>query len=115
MTDDGGIALVEHRSGVEDRFCGPEDGLHFPELAVGEGDGEHRQGAVGAQHVEAVELGIIGDACRVDLEMAAACRLEEVPIAGIAEQRLVAVGELVGEAFEGSRRAWRHRVRHPWD
>ena len=45
MADDGGVALVEDRARLEDRFCRPEDLLHTPQLAVGERDRQGRQPA----------------------------------------------------------------------
>jgi len=100
VAGDGGIALVIDRPGLEDGLGGAEDLLHPPQLAIGERDRQGGKRRVGAQHLEAVETGALGDAGRADLEVAGAQRSEEALVAGIADQLLVALLELSLQAVE---------------
>ncbi len=78
MADDRGIALVIDRPRLQDGLCGAEDLLDLPQLAIGERHRQRGKRRVGAQHIEAVEAGVLGDAGRIDLEVTTARRGEEV-------------------------------------
>jgi hypothetical protein len=69
VTGNGGVVLVIDRTGLEDRLCGPENLLHAPKFAICEGHRECVELAVGAQNVEPIEAGILGDAVGIDLEV----------------------------------------------
>jgi hypothetical protein len=67
---DGVVAFVEDRAGGEEGFCGSEDVLDHPAVAIAQDGLERGEFGVGAQHVDAVEEGVEGDAARVDFEAA---------------------------------------------
>jgi len=89
MAGDGGVGLMIDRPRLQNRFRRFEDRLHSPQLTVREGDRERRHLAVGAQHVQPVEPGVLGYPISIDFKMALARRCEEPAIAGIADQSLV--------------------------
>ena len=89
MSGDGGVGLMIDRPRLQNRFRGFEDRLHSPQLTICEGDRERGHLAVGTQHVQAVEPGVLGDTIRINFEMALPRRREEPAIAGIADQSLV--------------------------
>ena len=68
--------------------------LHRPKLLVAEHGLERVEIGIGAQHEDAVELLLLLDLVGIDREVLAADRLEVTPKAGVADQRLVALGEL---------------------
>ena len=71
--------------------------LHGPELLVAQHGGERIEVGVGAQHEDAVELGVLLRLGLVDGEVAVAFGLEEAAEAGVADQRLVTPGQLTFE------------------
>jgi hypothetical protein len=100
MAADRGVALVIDRPGAEQRLGRAEQLLDHQELAVAQHRLERRELAVGAQHEQAVEAGIGGDAGIVDLEVTAPRRLQVAAIRSVAHQRLVALLELAAQAVE---------------
>ena len=72
--------------------------LHRPQLLVAEHGLERIEIGVGAQHEDAVELSLLLDLVGIDCEVLVADRLEVAPKAGVADQRLVALGELARRA-----------------
>ena len=92
--------LVVDRAGLQEAFAVRKICSTRPQLAIGERDHKAGKRRVGAQDVEAVETGVLGDAGRIDLEVAGARRGEEALVAGIADQLLVALLQLGLEAVE---------------
>ena len=68
--------------------------IHDPQLLVAEHGLERIEIGVGAQHEDAVELLLFLDLVGIDREVLIADRLQVAPKAGVADQRLVALGEL---------------------
>jgi hypothetical protein len=68
--------------------------LHGPQLLVAEHGFERVEIAVGTQHEDAIELLLFRDLVGVNREVLIADRLQVAPKAGVADQRLVAFGEL---------------------
>ena len=91
---DGLVELVEDRPGGEQVLGGAEGLLHGPQLLVAQHGVERVEIGVGAQHEDAVELRLLLDLVGIDGEVVVADRLEEAAKAGVADQRLVALGEL---------------------
>ena len=104
MAADGLVEFMEDRPGREQVLGRTEGRLHGPELLVAQHGGERIEVGVGAQHEDAVELGVLLGLGGVDGEVAVAFGLEEAAEAGVADQRLVALGELT---FEVGQEAWR--------
>ncbi len=73
---------------------GAEGLLHHPQSLVGEHGLERVEIGIGAQYEDAVELLLLLDLVGVDGEALAADRFEVAAKAGIADERLVALGEL---------------------
>jgi hypothetical protein len=82
VTADGLVEFVEDRSVESTCFAVAEHGLERIEIGVG------------AQHEDAVELLLLLDLVGIDRKVLVADRLEVAPKAGIANGRLVALGEL---------------------
>src|SRR6195256_2505190 len=81
--------------GVESRCLAVRKSLlHHPQLLVAEHGFEWVEIGVGTQHEDAVELLLLLDLVGVDREVLVADRLQVAPKAGVADQRLVALGEL---------------------
>ena len=74
MAGNGGVGLVIDRPRLQNRFRGFEDRLHSPQLTIREGDRERGQLAVGTQHVQPVEPGVLGYPVRIDFKTALARR-----------------------------------------
>ena len=89
---------MKDRPGLEDGFRRSEDRLNPPQFAVGERHGQHGHAAVGAQHMQSVELRIIGDTRGIDLKMPLSRGGEEAAIAGIADQLLIAAFQFAAQA-----------------
>ena len=85
------IALVKDRARIDDGFCGPENILHDPSLAIAERDNQRRDLRIGTDDIDAVEFGGRGDTLGVDGEVAVAFGLEEAAEAFVADQRFVAL------------------------
>jgi hypothetical protein len=68
--------------------------LDCPELLVAQHRGKRIEISIGAQHEHAIEAGVLLGLGAVDGEVALAHGLEEAAIAGVADQRLVALREL---------------------
>src|SRR5215475_6428622 len=94
VTADGLVELVEDRSGGEQVLGGTEGLLHCPQLLVAEHGLEWVELGVGAQHKDAVELLVLLDLVGVDREVRVADRFEIAAKADVADQCLVALGEL---------------------
>ncbi len=86
VTADGVVAFVEDRAGGEQRFCGAEDVLDHPALAIAQDGLERGKLGVGAQHVDAVEESVEGDAARIDFETTTGFEAEKAAIAAVAHQ-----------------------------
>ena len=98
VTADGVVAFVEDRAGGEEGFCGAEDVLDHPAVAIAQDDLERGELGVGAQHIDAVEEGVEGNAARVDFEAAPGFEAEKAAITAVAHQAFVAAGERLGES-----------------
>ena len=72
--------------------------LHRPQLLVAEHGLERVEISVGAQHEDAVKFLLLFDLVGVDREMLVADRPQIAPKAGVADQCLVALGELRSSA-----------------
>ena len=92
---DGGVAGVIDRPGFEDGLGGAEDLLHLPQLAVAHGHLEGGELAVGAQHIVAVELCLLGHLGLVEREVVVADHLQELAEAAVADQGFVAARQLL--------------------
>src|SRR6266481_3575991 len=90
---DGLVELVEDRTGFEQVLGGSEGLLHGPQLLVAEHGFERVEIGVGAQHENAVEPFLVLNLVRVDREVLIADRLQVAAIAGVADERLVALAE----------------------
>jgi hypothetical protein len=88
------VELVEDRPGREQVLGGAEGLLDRPQLLVAEHGFERVEIGVGAQHEDAVEPFVLLDLIGIDPEVILADRLQVAAIAGVADQRLVALGEL---------------------
>jgi hypothetical protein len=97
---DGGVGLVEDGAGGEQCLGGLEGVLHRQEVAVAEDHLQRGQPGVGAEHEQAVETGVRLDLGRIDGEPLALGCAEEATKAGVANQGLVALGELTFESDE---------------
>jgi hypothetical protein len=75
-------------------LCCPEGLLHRPQLLVAEHGLERIEIGVGAQHEDAVELALLLDLVGINRKILLADGLEIPPNTGVADQRLVALGEL---------------------
>jgi hypothetical protein len=94
VTADGLVELVEDRPGGE-KVPGCSEGLlHRPQLLVAEHGLERVEIGVCAQQEDAVELPLLLDLIGIDREVLVADGLEIAPKAGVADQRLVALGKL---------------------
>jgi hypothetical protein len=91
------------RAGVEQGLGRAKDVLHGQQIAVAQRRLQRRQAGVGAQHEDAVVLGVGFDLVGIDGETAALRRFQIPPEAGVGEQRASAPG----------RRTLR-RQRSPW-
>jgi hypothetical protein len=85
---------VEDRPGREQVLGGSEGLLHRPQLLVAEHGFERVELGVGTQHEDAIEPLLFLDLVGIDREVLIADRLQVTPKAGVADQRLVAFGEL---------------------
>src|SRR5262249_35252816 len=96
MTANGLVELVEDWPGCEQMFGGPEDLLNGPKLLVTKHRLQRLEIGVGAQHEDAIELRIVLNFGLIDGKVVFADRLEiEIAtVTGIANQCLVALGEL---------------------
>src|SRR5260370_4220694 len=97
MAADAGVCLVEDWPGGEQRFGRLEGGLHSEQVAVAQHDLQSGKTGVGAQHEETVEAGIRLDLGVIDDEGIVLGRLEEAAETLVADERLVALGELALE------------------
>jgi hypothetical protein len=91
---DGFVELVEDWPGREQVLGGAEGLLHRPQLLVAEHGFERVEIGVGPQHEDAVELLLLLDLVGINREVLIADRLQVAPKAGVADQRLVAFGQL---------------------
>jgi hypothetical protein len=91
---DGLVELVEDRPCRQQVLGGAEGLLLRPQLLVAEHGRKRIEVGIGPQHEDAVELGVLSDLVGIDREVIIADRPEVTAIAGIADQRLVALGEL---------------------
>src|SRR5918996_1552286 len=94
---DGRVELVEDRPGGEQVLGRAEGRLHGPELLVAQHGGEWVEVGVGAQYEDAVEPGVLPRLAGIDGEVAVAFGLEKAAETGVADQRLVAPGQLTSE------------------
>ena len=94
MAADGFVEPVEDRPGCQQVLGGAEGLLDAPELLVAQHRRQRSEIGVGAQHEEVVEAGIVIRLGAIDGEVAFARGLEEAAIAGVANQRLVALAKL---------------------
>ncbi len=93
MTADTAVCLVRDRSCGEQRLGAFERMLHRRQISVEQDDLQGWDFQAGAQDIEAVETGICSDPGRVDGKGFALRRLQEAPVAGVENQRLVAPGK----------------------
>jgi hypothetical protein len=100
VTPDGLIELVEDRTAREQVLGGSEGLLHGPQLLVAQHGFERVEIGVGAQHEDAIELLLFLNLVGVDCEVLVADRLQIAAVAGIADQRLVALRKLTRERGE---------------
>ena len=91
---DGLVELVEDRPCREQVLGGAESLLHRPQLLVAEHGRERVEVGIGAQYEDAVELVVLRDLVGINREVLVADRLQVTAVAGVADQRLVALGEL---------------------
>ena len=98
MTADGRIGFVEDRPRGEQRLGGFERVFHRQQVPIAQDDLQGRQLGVGAQDEQPVELRIRLGLIVVDREVAGSDGLHEAPEAFVADQRLVAMGELAVKA-----------------
>jgi len=94
---DGRVALVEDRPGSEQRFGAPEQLLDALQFAIAQHRLERIEAGVGSENEDAVEARVLGDPRLVDRETHLG-RLEEPPVAAVADQRLVAGLERLAQA-----------------
>jgi hypothetical protein len=94
MTANGLVELMEDWSGCGQIFGGPEDLLNGPKLLVTKHLIQRLELGVGAQHEDAIELRIVLNFGSIDGKVVFPDRLEIATVTGIANQRLVALGEL---------------------
>src|SRR5215469_13549366 len=91
------------RAGPEDRLGAAEEIFDLQQIAVAQHGLQWRDPGVRAQYKEAVVARLLGQLARIDLEggagLAARARrpAQIAPVGGIADQRLVATRELLGE------------------
>src|SRR5215470_20112526 len=92
-----------NRAGPEDRLGAAEEIFDLQQIAVAQHGLQRRDPGVGAQYEEAVVARLLGQLAGIDLDggagLAARARrpAQIAPVGGIADQRLVAAGELLGE------------------
>src|SRR6266566_4443250 len=113
MSGNCSVGLVVDWPGLQDGFCCPENRFDSPQMTIGKGDRKHRQLAVGAQHVQAIEAGIFSHPHRVDLEMTLSRSGKETPVASVADEFLVAVLQLVAQTVDGGGASGRIALRLP--
>src|SRR5215831_20530377 len=91
------------RADPQDRLGAAEEVFDLQEIAVAQHGLQWRDPGVGAQYEEAIVARLLGPLAGIDLDGAAglAARARRpaqiAPVGGIADQRLVAAGELLGE------------------
>src|SRR5690348_12358288 len=88
------IQFVKNRTGLEEVLRRAERMLHGPELLLADHSFAGVEIGIGAQHEDAVELRLTVDLCRVDGKVPIANRLQIASEACVADQCLVASGEL---------------------
>src|ERR1700684_4225023 len=85
------ISLMKDRARADNGFRGPENILHDPSLAIAQCDHERRDPGIGADDIDAVELGRGGAAFGSDSEVAVVGGLEEAAEAFVANHGFVAL------------------------
>ena len=88
------------RTGGEHGFGLEQQLLDAQQVAVAQHDLQRGDLAIGAQHVEPIEAGVVGDPRLVDGEMLGRDRLQITAKAAVADERLVALGELGAQPAE---------------
>ena len=106
MAADGGIRGMVDRPGAECRLGLPKQVLDLEEIAVAQHRLQGGDAGVGAEHEDAVVAGFFGELAGIDREGGAARPVrvahpaQVAPIGGVADQRLVALAELLLQAFD---------------
>src|ERR1700678_155736 len=101
MAPNGIISLVKDRARADNGFGGSENVFHDPSLAIAQCNHERRDPGIGADDIDAVELGRGGDALGIDGEVAIAFGLEEAAKAFVADHGLVALPQGLVQSGEG--------------
>jgi hypothetical protein len=100
MAADGHVAAVVDRPGGEHGLCLAQQLFDPPQIAVAQHDLQRGELGIGAQDVEPVEARVVGDPVLVDGEMLGREGLQIAAEAAVADERLVALGELGPQPFE---------------
>src|SRR5271166_1188585 len=89
MSADRLISPMKDRARIDNGFRRSEDVLHDPSLAISKRDRERRESGIGANDIEAVELGGGGNTLGVDGEVAFTLGLDETAETSVADDGLV--------------------------
>src|SRR5271170_4373880 len=100
MAADCHVAAVVDRAGGEHGLGLAQQLLDPQQVAVAQHDLQWGDLSVGTQYVEPVEARVVGDPCLVDGEVPGRDGLEITAEAAVADQRLVALGELGAQPVE---------------
>jgi len=100
MAANGHVAAVVDRTGGEDGLGLAQQLLDAQQVAVAQHDLQRGDLAIGPQHVKAIEARVFGDPRLVDGEVLGRDGFEIAAEAAVADERLVALGELGAQPAE---------------